>query len=229
MKIETENGTWHEPFSPVIWETQVPEKFIQIVNKVGDKVLGSDELSKQYDWSDNLAGKVWRETAIPVNAEEGVYLKSVMKSKVCEYIKYLRDNNKIYNIKKRDNNTPNLHISPKSIDITGSWLVSQYANDYNPWHNHGSDFSSVIYLKMPPKLKEEIKEELKDHSPANGMIQFTYGETMDWKQDNLKFFPDVGIMLIFPAWLKHFVYPFYSDGERRSMSFNAKVNEHFRL
>ena len=91
MKLETESGTWHEPFSPVIWETQVPRKFIQIVNKVGDKVLSSDELSKQYDWSDNLAGKVWRETAIPVNEEEGIYLKSVMKSKVCKYIEYLMD------------------------------------------------------------------------------------------------------------------------------------------
>ena len=229
MKLETESGTWHEPFSPVIWETQVPRKFIQIVNKVGDKVLSSDELSKQYDWSDNLAGKVWRETAIPVNEEEGIYLKSVMKSKVCKYIEYLMDSNKIYNVKKRDNNKPELNISPTSIDLTASWLVSQYAGDYNPWHNHGGDFSSVIYLKMPPKLKEELKEELKDHSPANGLIQFTYGETMDWKQDNLKFFPTVGAMLIFPAWLKHFVYPFYSDGERRSMSFNAKVNENFRL
>jgi hypothetical protein len=232
MKIETETGVWHEPFSPVIWETQVPRKFIQIVNNVGDKVLSSDELSKQYDWSDNLAGKVWRETAIPVNAEEGVYLKSIMKSKVCDYIKYLRDNNKIYNIKKRDNNKPDGHgldMSPKSVDIAGSWLVSQYAGDYNPWHNHGGDFSAVIYLKIPPKFHEELEKELKEHSPANGMIQFTFGEAMDWKTDNLKFAPTVGAMLIFPAWLKHFVYPFYCEGERRSMSFNAKMNENFRL
>ena len=61
MKLEKENGIWHEPFSPVIWETQVPRKFVQILNKVGDKVLGDDELSKQYDWSDNsgLFGNEW--------------------------------------------------------------------------------------------------------------------------------------------------------------------------
>ncbi|NMJ87694.1 MAG: hypothetical protein EX285_07655, partial [Thaumarchaeota archaeon] len=27
----------------------------------------------------------------------------------------------------------------------------------------------------------------------------------------------------FPSWLRHFVYPFTSEGERRSMSFNAHM------
>jgi len=52
-----------------------------------------------------------------------------------------------------------------------------------------------------------------------------YGEKSDFRSDNLKFVPKVGMMLIFPSWLKHTVYPFYSDGERRSMSFNA----HYKL
>ena len=32
---------------------------------------------------------------------------------------------------------------------------------------------------------------------------------------------DEGRILFFPSWLNHTVYPFYCDGERRSMSFNA--------
>ena len=39
--------------------------------------------------------------------------------------------------------------------------------------------------------------------------------------DTLTFRPEVGKMLVFPSWLKHSVYPFDVDGERRSMSFNA--------
>ena len=46
-------------------------------------------------------------------------------------------------------------------------------------------------------------------------------EKADFRSDNLKFKPEVGTMLVFPSWLKHSVYPFYVDGERRSMSFNA--------
>ena len=36
------------------------------------------------------------------------------------------------------------------------------------------------------------------------------------------FFPEEGDMFIFPAWLKHWVYPFKSDCERISVSGNVK-------
>ena len=39
MKVE-----FYEPFSPVIMETKVPTKFVNIMNTIGDAVL-SDELT----------------------------------------------------------------------------------------------------------------------------------------------------------------------------------------
>jgi hypothetical protein len=33
----------------------------------------------------------------------------------------------------------------------------------------------------------------------------------------------LGKLLVFPSWLRHFVYPFKCEGERRSMSFNAHM------
>ena len=48
-----------------------------------------------------------------------------------------------------------------------------------------------------------------------------FGEKQTLRSDTLTFRPEVGKMLIFPSWLKHSVYPFDVDGERRSMSFNA--------
>ena len=51
----------HETFSPTILEFQVPDKFVDMVNLVGDAVLGDDKLSKQWDFSDNLVGKVSKE------------------------------------------------------------------------------------------------------------------------------------------------------------------------
>ena len=110
-----------------------------------------------------------------------------------------------------------------NIHMAHSWVVSQYAGEYNPWHHHSGDFSSVIFLKLPPKMNEEIKEDLKDHYPANGLIEFMFGENLGFRSDNLKFKPEVGKLLMFPSWLKHFVYPFKSEGERRSMSFNAHM------
>ena len=47
------------------------------------------------------------------------------------------------------------------------------------------------------------------------------GDKQNFRNDTLTFRPEVGKMLVFPSWLKHSVYPFDVDGERRSMSFNA--------
>ena len=36
--------------------------------------------------------------------------------------------------------------------------------------------------------------------------------------------PEVGKMLIFPKWLNHQVYPFFGEGERRTLSANFNVH-----
>ena len=32
--------------------------------------------------------------------------------------------------------------------------------------------------------------------------------------------PEVGKLLLFPSWLQHMVYPFFGDGERRTIAAN---------
>ena len=56
---------FHEPFSPSILETTVPQRFVDIVNDVADDVLSSEKKSKQWDWSHKLVGKVSKEIQIP--------------------------------------------------------------------------------------------------------------------------------------------------------------------
>ena len=216
---------FHEPFSPTIMETEVPKKFIDIVNKVGDEVLSDEKKSAQWDWSSRLVGKVHKEIRIPiVNQEDGDYCKDIMRS-MC--VAYLRD----MIIKSRgyvDNDIilhhptrGNLHPSNENINISQSWIVSQYKGEYNPWHQHSGHLSSVIYLKLPKGMREFFDKESKDHYPIGGSIQFMFGEKQTLRSDTLTFRPEVGKMIIFPSWLKHSVYPFDADGERRSMSFNA--------
>ena len=72
-------------------------------------------------------------------------------------------------------------------------------------------------------MNDEWEEDLQDHYPAKGLIEFAYGETQSFRCDNLKFKPEAGKFLVFPSWLKHLVYPFSVEGERRMMSFNATV------
>ena len=212
---------FHKPFSPMIMESTVPDKFVEIVNDTADKVLGSETASVEWDWSHKLVGKVHKEVQIPVrNKEHRELLFTTMRGACVDYLKESIKNNTAYGWKKiAGDAVPTMD----NIHMAHSWVVSQYAGEYNPWHHHSGDFSSVIYLKLPPKMNEEIKEDWKDHYPANGLIEFMFGENQGFRSDNLKFKPKVGKLLMFPSWLKHFVYPFKSKGERRSMSFNAHM------
>ena len=213
---------FHEIFSPTILETEVPKKFIDIVNKVGDDVLSDDTKSVKWDWSHKLVGKVHKEVEIPItNKEDGSYCLNIMKQACVEYLKFLIKKNRAYEWirlagKEKPRTVDNIHIGQ-------SWIVSQYKHEYNPWHTHIGNFSAVIYLKIPDGMEDHFKNEKKDHYPASGLIDFKYGEKADMRSDTWLFHPELGKFLIFPSWLKHFVYPFKSEGERRSMSFNAHM------
>ena len=212
---------FHRPFSPTIMESSVPDKFVEIVNDTADKVLDSKTASVEWDWSHKLVGKVHKEIQIPVrNKEHRELLFTTMKSACVDYLKESIKNNTAYGWKKiAGDAVPTMD----NIHMAHSWVVSQYAGEYNPWHHHSGDFSSVIFLKLPPNMHKEIEKDFKDHYPANGLIEFMFGENQGFRSDNLKFKPEVGKLLMFPSWLKHFVYPFKSEGERRSMSFNAHM------
>ena len=223
-KKQKQTNKFHEIFSPTILETQVPNRFVDIINATGDDVLSSEQKSAKWDWSHKLVGKVSKEIQIPVDdADDRVFLFKTMKQGCLNYINYIISKNRAYGWYKLAGRDGKPTID--NIHLTHSWIVSQYAGEYNPYHHHTGDFSAVVYLKIPPNMEEELNVEFTDHYPTNGLIEFMYGENCDMRSDTIKFKPEVGTMLVFPSYLKHFVYPFYSEGERRSMSFNA----HFKV
>ena len=212
------------PFSPTIMQTEVPDKFIKLINKIGDEVLSDDKKSTQFDWSDHLVGKVHKEVQIPmIDPNDANYCKSILKENCLMYLKELISKGRAYidNMILHHPTKGNLHPTESNINISQSWIVSQYKGEYNPWHQHSGHLSSVIYLKVPKGMDEFFEKEGEDHYPVGGAIQFMQGDKQNFRNDTLTFRPEVGKMLIFPSWLKHSVYPFDVDGERRSMSFNA--------
>ena len=222
MKMKKKQSKFHEVFSPTILETQVPDRFVDIINRVGDNVLSNSMSIAKWDWSHKLVGKVSSEVQIPISdRDEKEFLFKIMREKCLEYLNYIISKNRAYLWYKMAGRDTKPTVD--NIHLVHSWIVSQYAGEYNPYHHHGGDISAVVYLKIPDGMEEELKKEYEDHYPSNGLIEFMYGENQDMRSDNVKFKPEVGTMLLFPSYLKHFVYPFYCDGERRSMSFNAHM------
>ena len=213
-----------EPFSPAILERQVPQKFIDIVNRVGDEVLSDETKSREWDFSENLVGKVRKEVQIPiVDKAEKKYCLDYMKESCLLFLLEMLKKNRTYEWNKLTGvgTSQNLYPSPENIHLANSWIVSQYKGEYNPWHKHSGNFSAVMYLKIPEGMNNFMEKEYEDHYPSSGLIQFMYGESQDFRSDTLTCLPEVGKMYLFPSWLKHSVYPFYCEGERRSLSFNA--------
>ena len=107
----------------------------------------------------------------------------------------------------------------KRFDLIASWVVRQFKNEYNPVHFHDGDISGVGYLKIPKKItysKKKIK--------TNGTIDFINGSKSFMQNSVHNHVPKIGDLILFPNNLMHTAYPFLVDGERRSFSFNIKID-----
>ena len=106
------------------------------------------------------------------------------------------------------------------ILITSSWVNFMRAGEFNPPHIHDNcEFSSVLFVKIPEKLKQENKK-FQGSGGGPGSIAFTYGEFQPYSIFSRFFFPQEGDFFIFPATLTHFVAPFMYKDERISISAN---------
>jgi hypothetical protein len=134
-------------------------------------------------------------------------------------------------------------------DVQTMWTVHSYAGDYNPLHDHGTrsfmGLSCILFLKVPPQIEaiglpsEEmiaagVTPGFQGLNGASGAVDgFTY---LCWGTNGMRDVnmlrpiteeyvkPEVGTMIIFPAWLRHAVMPFFGEGERRTFSANINVD-----
>ncbi len=190
----------YQPFGPSILKTTLPQGFVNLLNAEADRILYDDELSKEHDWSHNLAGNVKKEVAIDQN-------------KIPNFPEFLITMAKQYY----------KHTIEKD-PIEGSkvgfrvWVVSQYKGDFNPMHIHDANLSGVAFLKMPPGFDAEYAKE--DHHPTAGCLEFLGSIPNHFARHSYIAKPKVGEFYLFPSWLTHQVYPFRCEGERRSLAFN---------
>ena len=91
-------------------------------------------------------------------------------------------------------------------------------------HHHSGHVSGVGYLKVPKNFGKTFQSSKK--SNANGHLSLIHGNRMFGSESVLDIEPKVGDFYFFPNYLMHTVYPFYeSNEERRSVSFNARIDE----
>ena len=189
-----------KPFGPTIGKTKISKKFFDKLNK---EFEGKSN-SKKVDYSSKLASQIKTEIKISDN-----FIKKNLEKEIKINITKFLLKEKIKNI--------------KDIKILNLWVVSQFKGEYNPIHYHEGDLSGVGYLKLPKGMTNNKMVKNKKLK-TNGTIDFINGQRGFLSKSIYNVLPKVKDLLIFPNYLMHTAYPFNIDGERRSFSFNVKIN-----
>ena len=205
--MNEEESTLFRPFGPTIFKVKIPEKIIQELNVYVDGIIKDKEKSKELDHGHRLAGQVSQEFVLEKDFMMEKGWGKFLADSVSKWIEFSTRGKKI-----------------KKFNIISSWIVRQFKNEYNPTHWHGGHVSGVGYLKVPKEVGQPIQENKKNNE--KGMLQLIHGSRMFLCSSSFKITPKVGDFYFFPHYLMHHVWPFTdSDEERRSVSFNAEVDE----
>ena len=200
-------------FGPFFASCVLPQDATDALIKMSDELL-SNKLSESHGQS--LAGVIDKEIKVYKSDMEKAGVDQLIESCVRSYVVHCAKNHGFFN---------ETHIFESMIN--SAWIVSQYENEYNPMHNHtGCDISAVIYLKCPDVKGRRNLESKKGKEDFDGNIAFVHSAMGNSNHDVLEkgvinMTPTSGLLVMFPSYLIHTVYPFIGEGERRCLPFNA--------
>ena len=186
-------------FGPTLGKSKLSKKIIRIINNHVDKTT----LSKKNDYSSKLASQIKNEIKFTKS-----FIDKNLSKELIDSIKIYLEQSDVKNIKK--------------IKIINLWAVRQFKNEYNPIHYHNGQLSGVGYLKIPKNMNQNKMVKNKKIK-TNGTTDFINGQRNFLSKSIYNLNPKVGDLILFPNYLMHTAYPFNIDGERRSFSFNVKI------
>ena len=194
-------------FGPSIVKAKIPEQLLNDLNEYVDKIIEDKEKAKKLDLGPKLAGDVTQEIQL-----EGEFAKKIgwlqfLANVTSEWIKF-ETGKKI-----------------SEFNVTNSWVVRQFKNEYNPIHWHSGHISGAGFLKVPKTLGSHLQDK-GDKKYSGGNLNLIHGSNMFLSRSMYEIKPEVGDFYFFPHYVMHTVYPFKgTEEERRSISFNATIDE----
>ena len=193
-------------FGPSVFKITIPKSIIEILNNYIDQIIKDRQKQTDLNFGNNLVGHVTQEFLLEKEIMETSGWSRFLSMSVQKWIE-LETKRKI-----------------TKFNVNNSWVVRQFQNEYNPTHWHSGHISGAGFLKVPKNLGEH-KQKLKETQYTGGNLQLIHGSKMFLCESTYTIKPEVGDFYFFPNYLMHTVYPFNnSDEERRSISFNANID-----
>tara|TARA_B100000035_G_scaffold6296_1_gene5524 strand:- start:151 stop:795 length:645 start_codon:yes stop_codon:yes gene_type:complete len=194
-------------FGPSVFKVSIPETIVNNLNNYIDEIIKNKERSKELDIGERLVGDVTQEFEIEQKIMQESGWGQFLSNCVSKWIE-IETKSKI-----------------TKFQILKSWVVRQFENEYNPTHWHSGHISGAGFLKVPSNLGKN-KQHKEKINYKGGNLQLMHGSRMFLSHSTMNIVPKVGDFYFFPHYLMHHVYPFKdSKEERRSISFNAKIDD----
>ena len=195
-----------KPFGPSIVKVHLPLEIISQMNDYADTVIKDQNKSTELDYGKKLVGNVQQEISLEVE-----FMKKI------KWAEFLAKAVEMWVAKE-------LGKKLSQFNIINSWIVRQFKHQYNPVHWHDGHISGVGYLKVPKNLGSTVQKNKNNND--NGKLELIDGTKRLFSRPLYRVTPKVGDFYLFPNYMMHAVYPFAdTNEERRSVSFNAKIDE----
>jgi len=212
-----------EPITSLYYvRTKVPEDILEKINEDVDFILENKSNLKK--WNEYLAGNIEEEYKLSTKSSHLIEDFSIEVAK--GYFQVIEDE-QLNPVKKSDHDI-DFFEKEVNYELESLWINLQKKYEFNPRHSHIGDYSFVIWIRIPYDLTDELNHKncKNSNESLNSLFEFQF-ISPDGEMETLPLFIDKtweGTMVMFPSWLNHSVYPFYtSDDYRISISGNIKV------
>ena len=107
------------------------------------------------------------------------------------------------------------------LTLSQFWVNYQYQTEFNPFHEHGAIYSFAIWMKIPYDWRDQNKlpqfTDMSENEKRAGKFEFEYIDTLGSIRNYAYALSPAteGVMVFFPAKLRHCVHPFYGSEEAR--------------
>jgi len=190
-------------FNPVaIGKTTIDDDILKKLNDISLELLNSGSTAEDYPGDNHLTLRGGDQRRIWPG---DMWIKNWIEFQAREYQEALW---------KQSGKFGTLDLVPTLVN---AWTITQSENSYQVTHTHPfGHISGNIYLELP--------EFNNDNAETDGCISFVFDRPADVQ--GVRFVhvkPELGMMLIFPSWLPHQVYPWQGTGKRRVIAWDCQL------
>ena len=205
------------PFGPTIYSTKLNEKDLKFVKDFAELNRNGD--SKGYALSGNIEVQRGSKGA-PPEMQQKIF--NLLMPHIQEWFKSNNERGLSmgWNISQDGISVNDVDYNSIQFGLgEGVWFNYMKAGEFNPTHDHNGTISGIVMVDVPEEIaKEPDTIPIESNARCPGQLEWIHGS---WGAGNYRIVPVTGQLFMFPAKLRHQVYPFKTDVERLTMSWNV--------